>query len=171
MGVSLNFFLHEILVFHLHHGCTDMHWKTLSWPKLSASRRLAKYFWCRAYQRTRLNFAHGFQGCTYPARYFRWTLWFKKNDIGRSQKGFSSKIHFIVNSRGKPIQIVLIPEQCHDSIVETKLICKLRTKIVIADKSYDSKSIAAALRRKRIRPVIPSRSNSIDFRSCDGKIY
>ena len=133
--------------------------------------RLAINIRCRSHQRARSDLTDGFKRCSRSSRWIWGARWAKKNDIGRSQKGFSSKIHFVVNSRGKPVQAILSPGQVHDSTVALKLIKKLRTKVVIADKAYDSNAIVSALKRKRIQAVIPCRTSRLKPRPCDGRIY
>lgn len=67
--------------------------------------------------------------------------------------------------------MILSPGQTHDSTVALTMIKKLRSKVMIADKAYDSKAIVLALQKKKIRAVIPCRSNRIAPRSCDGRVY
>ncbi|RYF43197.1 MAG: IS5 family transposase [Cytophagaceae bacterium] len=101
----------------------------------------------------------------------RWVFRPKKDAIGRSQKGPSSKIHLVVDSKGEPIQAIVSLEQTHDSVVAPELIRRLSTDVVIADKAYDSKAVIAALTEKSIQAVIPCRSNSLRPRKCDGRVY
>jgi transposase len=81
--------------------------------------------------------------------------------IGRSRGGFTSKVHCLADARGRPITFHLTPGEAADcKAYDTLIDLPERTpKALLADKGYDSDAIRANLRRRRIKPVIPPRSN------------
>ncbi len=92
--------------------------------------------------------------------------------MGRSRGGFSTKIHALVDTSGKPIHLQITPGQQHESTVAEAIIEEhARGKAFVADTGYDSNAIRRALRRKRMKAVIcpnPTRAKKLRF---DRKIY
>ena len=74
--------------------------------------------------------------------------------MGRSRGGFSSKLHAITTSEGKPLHIILTPGQQHDSTEAEHLIEHATGKALVADAGYDSDAIVGAVRRRGMKPVI-----------------
>jgi transposase len=74
--------------------------------------------------------------------------------LGRSRGGFSSKIHAITTTKGKPLHITLTPGQQHDSTEAEGLIEYATGKALIADAGYDSDAIVAAVQGRGMKPVI-----------------
>lgn len=95
----------------------------------------------------------------------------KKNAIGRSLKGFSSKIHSVVDSRGRAIFHSISPGQEPDCIRAMELIPHARGKVVIADKGYDSTKVARAIEGLGMRAMIPCRSTRMFPRKIDYRVY
>jgi transposase len=91
--------------------------------------------------------------------------------LGRSQGGFSTKIHVRADGNGKPIVFVLTAGQRHEAMVFEVLMehgsikrisrgqPKRRPKRVVADKGYSSRKIRTYLRRHNIRITIPHKTN------------
>jgi transposase len=91
--------------------------------------------------------------------------------LGRSRGGFGTKIHLRTDRKGNPIVFALTGGEKHDAPQLLKLVDNGAIKAVrrgrprprpdriAGDKGYDSAAIRAALRRRGIQPVIPSRSN------------
>jgi hypothetical protein len=52
--------------------------------------------------------------------------------------GINSKIHAVVDAKGRGIVLLLTPGQLHDVTVAPVLLAQLRHVIVIGDKAYDS---------------------------------
>lgn len=81
--------------------------------------------------------------------------------MGRSRGGFSTKIHALVDSKGRPVHVEITPGQQHDSTVAAGIIeGHAYGDAFIADTAYDSNSIRAKLKSLRIKAVIhphPSR--------------
>lgn len=75
--------------------------------------------------------------------------------MGRSRGGFSTKIHALVDTKGRPIHIELTQGQQHESTVAKAIIAAhARGKALLADTGYDSDAIRAQLRALKIKPVI-----------------
>jgi transposase len=91
--------------------------------------------------------------------------------LGRSQGGFSTKLHLRAEGGGKPITVVLTGGERHEQIALEALLDqgairrpgrgrpRLRPRRVAGDKGYSSPTARQRLRRRGIRPVIPSRSD------------
>jgi transposase len=81
--------------------------------------------------------------------------------LGRSRGGFTSKIHCLADARGRPIAFHLTPGQAADCKAYEKLINlpDQAPKALLADKAYDTDPIRNDLRRRRIKAVIPPKSN------------
>ncbi|MCW0210943.1 MAG: IS5 family transposase [Achromobacter sp.] len=91
--------------------------------------------------------------------------------LGRSRGGFTTKIHVRAEGLGKPVTFALSGGQVHDSQMMEPLMTGGRVKRagpgrprsrpcrVAGDKAYSSRKIRAALRRRGIKPVIPTKAN------------
>src|SRR4051795_1280403 len=95
--------------------------------------------------------------------------------LGRSQGGFSTKIHLRAEGHGRPITAVLTGGERHEQIAledvldrgaiprsgrgRPRLRPRLRPRRVAGDKGYSSPTARRRLRQRRITPVIPSKSN------------
>jgi transposase len=100
--------------------------------------------------------------------------------IGRSRGGLSTKIHFAVDGRGRPLSILLTPGQAGDNPQLLALLDAIwvneprpgrprkRPEVLIADKGYAHDSTRRALRQRGIRHVIPERSDQVARRAAKG---
>ena len=91
--------------------------------------------------------------------------------LGRSQGGFSTKIHLRAEGTGKPMTIVITAGQQNEQTVFAPLLetgavkrvgrgrPRIRPQRVVGDKGYSSTTIRRYLRRRGIGVVIPRRSN------------
>jgi transposase len=91
--------------------------------------------------------------------------------LGRSQGGVSTKLHLRAEGGGKPIVAVLTGGERHEQIALEALLDggvirrpgrgrpRRRPRRVAGDKGYSSPTARHRLRRRGIRPVIPSKSN------------
>ena len=90
--------------------------------------------------------------------------------LGRSQGGFSTKVHVRAEGHGKPLTFILTAGQRHERIVFEALMQssvkrpgrgqpKRRPKRLIADKGYGNRRIRAYRRRHGIRATIPHKIN------------
>ena len=92
----------------------------------------------------------------------------------------STKIHQLVDGRGRPLVIALTPGQAGDSPMLQPLLSHLavarlgpgrprtRPGAVIGDKAYSSKAIRSDLRSRRIKTVIPQPSDQVRHRHRRG---
>ncbi|ALV73337.1 transposase [Acinetobacter johnsonii XBB1] len=77
--------------------------------------------------------------------------------------GNSSKIHLIVDAHGNPIDFMITDGTTHDVKVAPDLISTLdlkETKVVCADKGYDSEPLREQIRKTRTKANIPKKTNS-----------
>ena len=77
--------------------------------------------------------------------------------MGRSRGGFSTKLHAVVDTKGRPIHIALTPGQRHEMIMADELLAHARGKALIGDTGYDSNRFRQALRDRGRKPVIGSK--------------
>jgi transposase len=91
--------------------------------------------------------------------------------LGRSQGGFSTKLHLRAEGNGRPITAVLTGGERHEQIALEALLDqgairrpgpgrpRLRPHRVAGDKGYSSPTARHRLRRRGIRPVIPTKAD------------
>ena len=104
--------------------------------------------------------------------------------LGRSQDGFSTKPHLRAEGSSKPMVAVLTGGERHEQIALKALLDnglirrrpgrgrpRLRPGRVAGDKGYSSPTARNRLRRRHIRPTIPSKSNQRRQPSFDRKAY
>jgi transposase len=82
--------------------------------------------------------------------------WTKKNALGRSRGGVSTKIHAVTDTQGRPLHVEVTPGQQHDVTMAETLLDHVRGKAFIADTGYDSNKVIGAVVAKGLEPVIPS---------------
>ena len=93
----------------------------------------------------------------------------------------STKIHLLADSRCRPLRTMTTAGQRHDSMAFEPLMAELqvarlgpgrprrRPDDLLADKAYSNKAIRSHLRNRRIRAVIPLRSDQQIGRDRNGK--
>src|SRR5262249_1748010 len=74
--------------------------------------------------------------------------------LGRSRGGFSSKIHALSTTQGKPLEVTLTAGQKHDVTEAENLIAHATGKALIADAGYDSDKVIAAIKARGMKPVV-----------------
>jgi transposase len=74
--------------------------------------------------------------------------------LGRSRGGFSSKIHAVTTTKGKPLEVTLTPGHQHDATEAEHLIQYATGKALIADAGYDADRIVLAAKARGMNPVI-----------------
>ena len=63
----------------------------------------------------------------------------KRQSMGRSRGGLTSKIHALVDSKGLPIRLALSPGEAHDVRLAGKLLSRLKSgSMLLADRGYDA---------------------------------
>ncbi|MFI5571923.1 IS5 family transposase [Streptomyces sp. NPDC051740] len=101
--------------------------------------------------------------------------------LGRSRGGLTTRIHLACDGRGRPLAILLTPDQRHDSICARPLPERIhvprtgpgrprcRPDQVIADKAYSSRGLRAYLRRRGIAYTIPEKADQQRHRLNRGR--
>jgi transposase len=87
--------------------------------------------------------------------------------LGRSQGGFSTKLHLRAEGNGQPITAVLTGGERHEQIALEAVLDRGavprqgrgRPRRVAGDKGYSSPTARRRLRRRGITPVIPTKSD------------
>lgn len=85
--------------------------------------------------------------------------------MGYSRGGFGSKLHLMCDGNGTPLAAVLTPGQAHESKSAEALVDAVRIGRrrrpgrVAGDKGYSHPFVRRMLRARRIRPLIPTRSD------------
>jgi transposase len=82
--------------------------------------------------------------------------------IGRTKGGLNTKLHAVVDGKGRAIAMVLTAGQVHELKAAPVLLARLRDVIVLGDKAYDSDQLYALLTKQRCRVCISSKSNRRD---------
>ena len=96
----------------------------------------------------------------------------KNQAIGISRGGRSTKIHALVDSKGRPLNFIVTGGQVHDSqVVEEVLDTSNPPLAVTADKAYDSQKVRQQIMDQGALPIIPSRSNAAKKAYCPKRIY
>ena len=102
--------------------------------------------------------------------------------LGRSQGGFSTKIHVRCDGKGKPITFLLTPGQQHEITVAERLLeqgairrgnghLRIRPKRVAGDKGYAFRKYRQYLHRRGIRTTIPRKKNEHQTGPFDRELY
>jgi transposase len=92
--------------------------------------------------------------------------------MGRSRGGLTSKLHALVDGRGRPVALKLTAGQVHDSKVAPELMRALRPgQTFMADKAYDADAILARCRAAGAEPNIPPKSCRTHPQPFDEALY
>ena len=90
----------------------------------------------------------------------------------RSAGGRSTKIHALVDRKGRPLHFVVTGGQVHDNQVVGELLHAPQPALAVtADKAYDSKSARQQIKDDGAVPVIPSRCNAVNKARCPKRVY
>jgi transposase len=104
----------------------------------------------------------------------------KRQALGRSRGGFTTKLHLITEARGLPMTLHLTGGNIVDCTAFEAVMAKLRLPRggggrprtrparLLGDKGYSSKKIRTYLRRRGIKAVIPERKDQIGNRKRKG---
>ena len=91
--------------------------------------------------------------------------------IGKSRGGRTTKIHWVVDGLGLPIDFKLTGGQVDDSTMAIPLLKDKKSKYVIADKAYDTNATRAMLESSRREAVIPNSKRRIEIFDYDTDVY
>lgn len=87
----------------------------------------------------------------------------KREALGRSRGGLSTKIHVVCDSRGTPLGMAISPGQTHDSICFETAMEAVRVETlpqaVACDKGYSSRRVRSWLSDRDVKDVIPYKRN------------
>ncbi len=84
----------------------------------------------------------------------------RKQSMGRSRGGLTSKIHAVVDTNGLPVRLALTAGEAHDNRLADKLLSGLKSgSMLLADRGYDADWIRALAARKGALANIPPRCN------------
>jgi transposase len=89
-----------------------------------------------------------------PPRRRGWKRGVRCNGLGRSRGGFSSKLHAISTSTGKPLEVTLTPGQQGDATQAEHLFRYAKGKALLGDASYDSDELVKAIKARGMKPVL-----------------
>ena len=82
--------------------------------------------------------------------------------IGISRGGRTTKIHAVVDGKGRPLNFIVTGGQIHDSQVVEEILNTPRSPLVVtADKAYDSQTARQQIKDEGALPIIPNRRNAI----------
>ncbi len=84
----------------------------------------------------------------------------RRQSMGRSRGGLTSKIHTVVDANGLPLRLALTAGEAHDNRLAGKLLSRLKSKtMLLADRGYDADWIRALAVKKGAWANIPPRCN------------
>ena len=96
----------------------------------------------------------------------------KKECLGRSLGGLSTKIHALCDALGNPLGFHLTPGQASDLDGADVLIGEVKAEVFIADKAYDADGrVLDRLKAKGIKAVIPPKASRKTPRKYDKHLY
>ena len=92
--------------------------------------------------------------------------------IGISRGGRTTKIHAVVDGKGRPLNFSVTGGQVHDSQVVEQVLNTPRSPLVVtADKAYDSQTARQQIKDEGALPIIPNRRNAIKQAYCPKRFY
>jgi transposase len=84
----------------------------------------------------------------------------RRQSMGRSRGGLTSKIHAVVDTSGLPVRLALTAGEAHDNRLADKLLSRLKPgSMLLEDRGYDADWIRALAARKGALANIPQRCN------------
>jgi transposase len=84
----------------------------------------------------------------------------KKQSMGRSRGGLTSKIHAVVDANGLPVRLALTTGEAHDNRLAGKLLSRIKSgSMLLADRGYDADWIRALAAERGVWANIPPRCN------------
>jgi transposase len=84
----------------------------------------------------------------------------KRQSMGRSRGGLTSKIHAVVDANGLPVRLALTTGEAHDNRLAGKLLSRIKSgSMLLADRGYDADWIRALAAARGVWANIPPRCN------------
>ena len=73
----------------------------------------------------------------------------RRQSMGRSRGGLTSKIHALVDTNGLPVRLALTAGEAHDNRLAGRLLSRLKSKtMLLADRGYDADNALRQARRE-----------------------
>jgi transposase len=91
----------------------------------------------------------------------------EKEALGRSKGGFGCKIHALCDALGMPLKFILTGGQEAECKQAIPLLENVNALAALADKAYDTNELRTWLESRKIKAVIPPKSNRIEEIECD----
>ena len=82
--------------------------------------------------------------------------------IGLTKGGMNTKLHAVVDGKGRPLALQLTAGNVADVSQAEELLEEVDAKTAVLDKGYDSDALRIWLFERGVTPCIPSKSNRID---------
>ncbi len=95
----------------------------------------------------------------------------KKQAIGKSRGGLTTKIHVVSDGDGLPLKVDLTGGNVHDSVPAVDLLKNIKSDFLLGDKGYDSSRIINFIKRQGSKAIIPSRKSNKIIRNYDKNKY
>jgi transposase len=87
----------------------------------------------------------------------------RRQSMGRSRGGLTSKIHAVVDTNGLPVRLALTAGEAHDNRLAGRLLSRLKSgAMLLADRGYDADWIRTLAAKKGAWANIPPRCNRND---------
>ena len=84
----------------------------------------------------------------------------RRQSMGRSRGGLTSKIHALVDTNGLPVRLALTAGEAHDNRLAGKLLSRLKSgTMLLADRGYDADWIRDLVRQHGAWANIPPKGN------------
>ena len=80
------------------------------------------------------------------------------NRIGKTQGGWTTRIHLVVDAKGYPIRMKAAEGNRNDNLFAKQLLNGKQAIYVIADKAYDTLDIRRFLKKRNEKAVIPKQA-------------
>ena len=96
----------------------------------------------------------------------------RKQSMGRSRGGLTSKIHAVVDSSGLPVRLAFTTGEAHDNRLAAKLLSRLKSgTMLLADRGYDADWIRAFVRQHGAWANIPPKRNRTEALGFSPYLY
>jgi transposase len=84
----------------------------------------------------------------------------RRQSMGRSRGGLTSKIHAVVDTSGLPVRLALTAGEAHDNRLAGRLLSRLKSgTMLLADRGYDADWIRDLVRQRGAWANIPPKRN------------
>lgn len=83
----------------------------------------------------------------------------EKQCIGKTRGGANTKIHALVDTRGRPLRLILSAGHRHDILSAPDLVEGCTQRTILADKAYDSTEFRKWLEEQGLKDCIPPRAD------------